>query len=100
MNAINAIRVRILLFLALIVLGACSRVEGGVPNILFIMADDLGIGDLSSHGANDMRTPHIDRLMASGCRFSNAYAKFVQSVPRPARHFSRDVIPTWWVFPG
>ena len=74
MNAINAIRVRILLFLALIVLGACSRVEGGVPNILFIMADDLGIGDLSSHGANDMRTPHIDRLMASGCRFSNAYA--------------------------
>ena len=44
------------------------------PNIVFIMADDLGIGDLSSHGAKDMRTPNIDKLMQSGCRFDNAYA--------------------------
>ena len=44
------------------------------PNILFIMVDDLGVGDLSSHGAEDMRTPHIDRLMAEGLRFENAYA--------------------------
>ena len=44
------------------------------PNIVFIMADDLGIGDLSSHGAKDMRTPNIDKLLESGCRFVNAYA--------------------------
>ena len=44
------------------------------PNIIFIMADDLGIGDLSSHGAKDMRTPNIDHLMNIGCRFQNAYA--------------------------
>ena len=44
------------------------------PNIVFIMVDDLGIGDLSSHGAEDMRTPHIDKLMADGVRFDNAYA--------------------------
>ena len=44
------------------------------PNIVFIMADDLGIGDLSSHGAKDMMTPNIDKLMESGCRFDNAYA--------------------------
>ena len=44
------------------------------PNIIFIMADDLGIGDLSSHGAKDMRTPNIDYLMNIGCRFQNAYA--------------------------
>ena len=42
------------------------------PNIVFIMADDLGIGDLSSHGAKDMMTPNIDKLMESGCRFDNA----------------------------
>ena len=51
-----------------------APVVGAPPNILFIMADDLGIGDLSSHGASDMKTPNIDRLMASGCRFNNAYA--------------------------
>ncbi len=44
------------------------------PNIVFIMTDDLGIGDLSSHGAKDMTTPNIDELMKSGCRFENAYA--------------------------
>ena len=44
------------------------------PSIVFIMADDLGIGDLSSHGAKDMMTPNIDKLMESGCRFDNAYA--------------------------
>ena len=44
------------------------------PNIVFIMTDDLGIGDLSSHGAKDMRTPNIDSLMGKGCRFQNAYA--------------------------
>ena len=44
------------------------------PNILFIMVDDLGFGDLSSHGAQDMSTPHIDGLMAAGVRFDNAYS--------------------------
>ncbi len=44
------------------------------PNILFIFADDLGYGDLACYGAPDMRTPHIDRLMAQGMRFNSAYA--------------------------
>jgi len=44
------------------------------PNILFILADDLGYGDLSSYGATDMRTPHIDGLMGRGMRFNAAYA--------------------------
>ena len=39
------------------------------PNIVFIMADDLGIGDLSSHGAKDMMTPNIDELMKSESKF-------------------------------
>lgn len=44
------------------------------PNIVLILADDLGYGDLSSYGASDMRTPHIDRLMAAGIRFDHFYA--------------------------
>ena len=44
------------------------------PNIIFMFADDLGYGDLSSYGARDMRTPHIDGLMQAGMRFDNFYA--------------------------
>ena len=44
------------------------------PNILMILVDDLGYGDLSSYGAKDMQTPNIDKLMASGMRFDNFYA--------------------------
>ncbi len=44
------------------------------PNVLLIVVDDLGYGDLSCYGAKDMRTPNIDRLMDSGMRFNNFYA--------------------------
>ncbi|MBI1368007.1 MAG: sulfatase-like hydrolase/transferase [Planctomycetes bacterium] len=44
------------------------------PNILFIFADDLGYGDLSSYGATDLKSPNIDALIASGMRFDNFYA--------------------------
>ena len=44
------------------------------PNILFIMADDLGYADLSCYGRPDFRTPNIDRLAAEGMRFTQAYA--------------------------
>ena len=44
------------------------------PNILIILADDLGYGDLSSYGAPDLKTPNIDALIAAGMRFDNFYA--------------------------
>ncbi len=44
------------------------------PNILMILVDDLGYGDLSGYGAEDMQTPNIDKLIASGMRFDNFYA--------------------------
>jgi arylsulfatase A-like enzyme len=44
------------------------------PNILFILADDLGYGDLSCFGRPDYQTPHLDRLAAQGIRFVNAYS--------------------------
>ena len=46
----------------------------GKPNILLILVDDLGYGDLSSYGAENLRTPHIDNLVASGVKFENFYA--------------------------
>ena len=43
------------------------------PNIIFILADDLGTGDVSCYGADNRKTPHIDQLAARGMRFTHAY---------------------------
>ena len=40
------------------------------PNIVLILVDDLGYGDLTSFGAKDLRTPNIDALMSRGMRLS------------------------------
>jgi arylsulfatase A-like enzyme len=44
------------------------------PNIVVIIVDDLGYGDLSTYGASDLESPEIDALMASGLKFTNFYA--------------------------
>ena len=44
------------------------------PNIVFIMADDLGYADLSCYGRRDYATPNIDRIAERGVRFTQAYA--------------------------
>src|SRR4051812_14873763 len=44
------------------------------PNMIFILADDLGWGDLSCYGRPDYRTPNLDRLAAEGTKFTDAYA--------------------------
>lgn len=44
------------------------------PNIVFILADDLGYADLSSYGRTDISTPNIDRIGTDGVRFTQAYA--------------------------
>ena len=48
--------------------------QAAKPNILIILVDDLGYGDLSSFGAPDLKSPAIDSLMASGMRFDSFYA--------------------------
>jgi arylsulfatase A-like enzyme len=62
--------------LALIGFGAFVEPAGAQsqPNILMILVDDLGYGDLSSYGAKDLKTPSIDALMAAGVRMDRFYA--------------------------
>ena len=43
------------------------------PNIIYILADDLGIGDVSCYGADNYKTPNIDKLADNGIRFNRAY---------------------------
>jgi arylsulfatase A-like enzyme len=51
------------------------------PNILLIIADDLGCGDLGSYGAKVIPTPHLDRLAREGLRFTQAYAPSATCTP-------------------
>jgi arylsulfatase A-like enzyme len=44
------------------------------PNIVFIMADDLGYGDLGCYGATKVKTPHVDRLASQGLRFTDGHS--------------------------
>ncbi len=54
------------------------------PNIVLILADDLGYGDLSCYGATKISTPNIDKLAADGMKFTNAYV--ASSLCSPSRY--------------
>jgi arylsulfatase A-like enzyme len=47
--------------------------RGGKPNVIFIVVDDLGYGELGCYGGKDIPTPRIDALAASGARFTSGY---------------------------
>jgi arylsulfatase A-like enzyme len=51
------------------------------PNVIFILADDLGWGDLSCYGRPDYRTPNLDRLAAEGTRFTDSYSASAVCTP-------------------
>ena len=53
---------------------ARAAVTSNKPNVIFILADDLGYGDLGSFGQKKIKTPNLDRMAAEGMRFTQAYA--------------------------
>ncbi len=55
-----------------------------LPNFIVILTDDHGFGDLGCQGARDLRTPNLDRLAASGTRFTNWYANAPMCAPSRA----------------
>ena len=55
------------------VVGVCyepASIEAGQPNIIFIMADDLGYNELGCYGQKWIKTPNIDRIAAEGMKFT------------------------------
>jgi arylsulfatase A-like enzyme len=61
------------LFLTFTVL-VCCKAYSQRPNIIYIMSDDMGYGDLSGYGHKSHATPNLDRLAAQGVKFVNAYS--------------------------
>lgn len=58
--------------------------EAPRPNVIYIMSDDMGYGDLASYGSTDIRTPNIDSLGRDGVRLTEAYANGVLCSPTRA----------------
>lgn len=85
----------VLLILTLSVVSSAGK----PPNIVLILADDLGWADVGCYGADLHETPHIDRLARDGMRFTDAYAMPVCSPTRGAlltgRHAARIHITIW-----
>ncbi len=73
---------------AILCLCLSSVTLGKQPNIIFIMADDLGYGDLGCYGQTVIQTPHIDALASEGMRFTQCYAGSTVCAP------SRSVLMT------
>jgi len=87
--------------LAALLLALHSVVYAGEtkPNVVLILADDLGWNDLACYGADLHETPNLDRLAQQGVRFTDAYAMSVCSPSRAAlltgKHAARLHITTW-----
>ncbi len=76
-----------LLFLVMIAFAlptSAKTTRSAKPNVIFILADDLGYGDLGSYGQKLIQTPHLDRLAKEGMRFTQFYAGSTVCAPSRA----------------
>jgi arylsulfatase A-like enzyme len=72
--------------------------EGRPPNIVLLLADDLGYGDLACYGSPVHRTPHLDALAAGGMVFTNAYANAPNCAPTRAALMSGLYAPRTGIY--
>lgn len=66
---------RVNFIFSLIIIVSCNINDISKPNVILIMADDIGYEALSINGANDIRTPVLDSLARNGINFKNAYSQ-------------------------
>lgn len=81
-------KVLLLLWLAAVLPPSSDAAPGRRPNVIFILADDLGWGDLSCYGNTVLRTPNLDRLAAEGSLFTSFYTAGPVCSPSRAGFFT------------
>lgn len=96
--------------LAALLVSSVAAQEGRAPSnsarldVVLIVLDDLGYGDLGCYGCPDIRTPHIDRLARQGVRFTNFYANGPVCTPTRAAlmtgRYQQRVGLEWAISPG
>lgn len=74
-------RLCLMFFMTTLLLFVNRQAQAEKPNVIVIMADDLGYGDVSCYGATELKTPHIDRLAAEGLRFTSGYCSASTCTP-------------------
>jgi arylsulfatase A-like enzyme len=62
------------IILALCILCFFNTIQAQKPNVIFILVDDMGYGDLGSYGQKVLKTPHLDQMAREGMRFTRAYS--------------------------
>ena len=75
---------RFALFAAVGLVSVAGALAQQKPNVVLIMADDLGTGDVGCYGSEKIKTPNIDRLAAQGMRFTDAHS--TGAVCTPSRY--------------
>ncbi|MEQ9454084.1 MAG: sulfatase-like hydrolase/transferase [Phycisphaeraceae bacterium] len=90
------------ILLVLIACTGCRSAQNLQPNLIVILADDLGYGDLAMLGNSDVRTPHLDRMAQQSVRLDTFYAMPVCAPTRAALLTGRDFLRTgvWGVHGG
>lgn len=66
---------------AAIAAGGYVQAQEKLPNIVFVLADDMGIGDLGCYGQTKIKTPNIDKLAENGLLFTHHYSGSTVSAP-------------------
>jgi arylsulfatase A-like enzyme len=76
------------IFFAFFISSTANLLAQTRPNIIYIMADDLGYADLSCYGRKDYQTPNLDKLCSQGVKFMNAYATAPVCTPTRVAFFT------------
>src|SRR6476620_11598602 len=78
----------------------CETSAADKPNIVFILADDFGFGDLACYGHPYAKTPNIDRLASEGTRFTQAYSTGVTCCPARTGLMTSKFPATFHTYPA
>ena len=86
----------LLMISGVISLFGCSNQQSRTPNVIVILTDDQGYGDIAANGNKWIHTPNMDKLYSESCRFTDFHVSPTRSPGRAALVTSRNNDRTFW----